>query len=105
MDGLERVEPHGNLGGIQTGQHRGDINHADGTQQNCDWPMELYRPTERLFVDDVDKDQRERESESEARKIREQTKQASFNENLLAHLSGRRAEKTQQPEFAPAVDH
>src|SRR5580700_5755424 len=66
--------------------------------------MEADGPAKRLFVYDIDEDERKSQSESESREIREQAQETGLDENLLAHLPGRRAEKAQQSDFTAAVN-
>src|SRR5208282_4549752 len=102
MDRLERIEVHGHLRGVQTCEHRGRVDAADRAEQNRDGPMKSNGPSERLFVDDVDQDERESESLGESREIGKQAQETGFDENLLAHLPCGSAEKTEQAEFAAA---
>ena len=67
--------------------------------------MKPNRPTERLFVDHKDEDERERKAQRQTGKVGQKPKQSRLDQDQFANLPVKRAKKAKQAEFAPAVDH
>src|SRR6266446_3174195 len=67
--------------------------------------MKANSPAERLLVDHINENERKREAQRNAGKISEQADQSRLNDNELANLPARSAQKTKQPQFAAPIDY
>src|SRR5579863_379941 len=104
MDDLDGIEAHGDARWVEAGEYSGGEDDGERAGEHGDGPMELHGPSERLFVDDVDQNQRQRGSECEADGAGEEAEETGFEEDQAAELECGGTEETEQTQLAAAID-
>src|SRR6266481_4430153 len=101
MHYLKRVQAHGDLCRIEPRKHGRPIHDGQRAKENFHRPVKPDGPTERLFIDHIDKDERQRKAKGQTGKIGQKSEQAGLDEYQLSNLPGGRAKKSKQAKFAP----
>src|SRR5882724_3139653 len=86
MDNLNRIEPNGDARRIEAGHDGGGKDKRDRSGQDGDGPVKANRPSEGLFVDDKNKDERERKAKKQPRRMGEQSEQRRFRKNHAVNV-------------------
>src|SRR4051812_38038127 len=105
MNGLYRVQGNRLLCRIETGYHRCDKHACNSGQQETSRPMKLDGPSERLFVDDENENQREGRPEHQPDCVCYHAEQARLKEDDSPDLTAICAKKAENGQLATAVNH
>src|SRR5438309_8943005 len=94
MQDLDGIRANGGSSRVESGEHGGDIDTCDSSEEKKRGPVELDRPAEGLLIYHEDQDERHDRSEEQADGAREQAEQTGFTEDDGAHLLLRCSQET-----------